>query len=83
MSFGNLSRKKKLVDVVRTYLIQLMNIVADRVFVWSRTLFVGKKGLEEAKQAIISYKTGQTKEMTPAIWTAKKIVDSTLHPGMR
>ncbi|PSR79742.1 Tricarboxylate/iron carrier [Coniella lustricola] len=45
-----------------------------------RTLFVGSKGLEEAKRAIISYKTGQTKEMTPAIWTAKKIVDSTLHP---
>lgn len=48
----------------------------------SRTLFVGKIGLEQAKQAIISYKTGQTKEMTPQLWQAKKIVDSTLHPGM-
>lgn len=48
----------------------------------SRTLFVGKRGLEQAKQAIISYKTGQTKEMTPQLWQAKKIVDSTLHPGM-
>ncbi|KAJ1303648.1 hypothetical protein OPQ81_008076 [Rhizoctonia solani] len=45
-----------------------------------RTLFAGKKGLERAKQAIISYKTGQTKEMTPELWQAKKIVDSTLHP---
>lgn len=46
-----------------------------------RTLFVGKHGLEQAKQAIIAYKTGQTKEMTPHLWYAKKIVDSTLHPG--
>lgn len=48
----------------------------------SRTLFVGKRGLEQAKQAITSYKTGQTKEMTPQLWQAKKIVDSTIHPGM-
>lgn len=48
----------------------------------SRTLFVGKHGLEQAKQAIVAYKTGQTKEMTPELWHAKKIVDSTLHPGM-
>ncbi len=47
----------------------------------SRTLFVGKTGLEQAKQAITSYKQGQVKEMTPEIWKAKKIVDSTLHPG--
>lgn len=46
-----------------------------------RTLFAGKRGLEQAKQAIIAYKTGQTKEMTPQLWQAKKIVDSTLHPG--
>lgn len=43
---------------------------------------MGKIGLEQAKQAIVSYKTGQTKEMTPQLWQAKKIVDSTLHPGM-
>lgn len=43
---------------------------------------MGKTGLEQAKQAIISYKTGQSKEMTPELWQAKKIVDSTLHPGM-
>lgn len=54
---------------------------ANAVTYLSRTLFVGKQGLEQAKQAIISYKTGQIKEMTPDIWHAKKIVDSTLHPG--
>lgn len=48
----------------------------------SRTLLVGKQGLERAKNAIIAYKTGQVKEMTPELWQAKKIVDSTLHPGM-
>ena len=41
-----------------------------------------KAQLEQAKQAIISYKTGETKEMTPQLWQAKKIVDSTLHPGL-
>lgn len=49
----------------------------------TRTLFVGKHGLEQAKQAIVAYKTGQTNEMTPELWQAKKIVDSTLHPGMQ
>lgn len=56
--------------------------LANSSMVLPRTLFVGKLGLEQAKQAIISYKTGQTKEMTPQLWQAKKIVDSTLHPGM-
>lgn len=46
-----------------------------------RTLFVSSKGLDEAKQLIVGYKTGQAKEMTPELWNAKKIVDSTLHPG--
>lgn len=45
-----------------------------------RTLLAGKTGLEQAKQAVIAYKQGQTKEMTPELWHAKKIVDSTLHP---
>ena len=31
--------------------------------------------------AIVAYKQGETKEMTPELWKAKKIVDSTLHPG--
>ncbi|POS75314.1 sideroflexin-5 [Diaporthe helianthi] len=45
-----------------------------------RTLLVGSTGLEQAKQALGLYKTGQVKEMTPELWKAKKIVDSTLHP---
>ena len=45
------------------------------------TLLVGKTGLEQAKKLLISYKTGETREMTPQLWKAKKIVDSTLHPG--
>ena len=47
-----------------------------------RTLFAGKSGLEQAKQAVTSYKKGEVKEMTPELWQAKKIVDSTLHPGI-
>lgn len=47
-----------------------------------RTLLVGKTGLEQAKKLIVDYKTGRIREMTPELWKAKKIVDSTLHPGM-
>lgn len=46
-----------------------------------RTLFTSSTGLEHAKELVSSYKTGQVKHMTPEIWQAKKIVDSTLHPG--
>ncbi|KAL8366934.1 hypothetical protein RB595_009130 [Gaeumannomyces hyphopodioides] len=45
-----------------------------------RTLLVNKSGLEQAKRALISYKQGHVKEMSPELWQAKKIVDSTLHP---
>ncbi|KIY02184.1 uncharacterized protein Z520_02322 [Fonsecaea multimorphosa CBS 102226] len=45
-----------------------------------RTLFVSSSGLENAKRLVTSYKTGEAKVMTPEIWQAKKIVDSTLHP---
>ncbi|KAI0480180.1 Tricarboxylate/iron carrier [Xylariaceae sp. FL0804] len=45
-----------------------------------RTLFAGKSGLEQAKKMVVAYKTGEIKEMTPELWTAKKTVDSTLHP---
>lgn len=45
-----------------------------------RTLFVSSSGLENAKKLVSSYKQGQTTSMTPEIWRAKKIVDSTLHP---
>lgn len=38
-------------------------------------------GLEHAKQLVSSYKKGEAKMMTPELWQAKKIVDSTLHPG--
>ena len=47
-----------------------------------RTLFVSNSGLENAKKLVSSYKQGQSKSMTPEIWQAKKVVDSTLHPGM-
>lgn len=46
-----------------------------------RTLFAGRSGLEAAKKALIDYKEGRVKEMSPELWQAKKIVDSTLHPG--
>lgn len=39
-------------------------------------------GLENAKKLIESYKGGQLLSMTPELWHAKKVVDSTLHPGM-
>ncbi|CAJ2510126.1 Uu.00g060260.m01.CDS01 [Anthostomella pinea] len=45
-----------------------------------RTLFAGKNGLEHAKKLVVAYKQGEIHEMTPELWKAKKIVDSTLHP---
>ncbi|WEW54609.1 Sideroflexin FSF1 [Emydomyces testavorans] len=45
-----------------------------------RTLFVSSAGLENAKRLLASYKDGHITAMTPEIWHAKKIVDSTLHP---
>lgn len=47
-----------------------------------RTLLVSKNGLEQAKSLITSYKLGKIPEMNPELWQAKKVVDSTLHPGM-
>ena len=46
-----------------------------------RTLFVTSSGLENAKRLITKYKIGEIKAMTPELWWAKKVVDSTLHPG--
>ena len=46
-----------------------------------RTLLVSKGGLEEAKNLVSQYKQGKVSTMTPELWKAKKIVDSTLHPG--
>ncbi|KAI1361567.1 sideroflexin-5 [Xylaria arbuscula] len=45
-----------------------------------RTLLAGKSGLEDAKRLVMAYKQGEINEMTPELWKAKKIVDSTLHP---
>jgi len=47
----------------------------------SRTLLTSSTGLQHAKDLITEYKQNQIPEMTPDLWTAKKIVDSTLHPG--
>jgi len=41
---------------------------------------VGSAGLEQAKNSLIAYKEGKINSMTPELWYAKKIVDSTLHP---
>jgi hypothetical protein len=48
----------------------------------NRTLLVTKAGLEHAKSVIAGYKQGKVAEMNDELWKAKKIVDSTLHPGM-
>ena len=47
----------------------------------SRTLLVSSQQLEYSKQILTQYKMGQVKEMNDDLWKAKKIVDSTLHPG--
>jgi tricarboxylate carrier len=47
----------------------------------NRTLFTSSAGLEQAKSLIVDYKKGKLAEMTPELWTAKKTIDSTLHPG--
>jgi sideroflexin-5 len=43
-------------------------------------LLTSSAGLEHAKQLVASYKQGKVPEMTPELWHAKKIIDSTLHP---
>jgi len=44
------------------------------------TLFAGATGLEAAKKLVTDYKTGKIEHMSPSLWHAKKVVDSTLHP---
>jgi hypothetical protein len=44
-------------------------------------LLVSSAGLEQAKRLIASYKQHEVPSMTPELWKAKKVVDSTLHPG--
>jgi hypothetical protein len=55
-------------------------IPADRLE--NRTLLVSAAGLDQAKALISSYKQGKIQSMSPELWHAKKVVDSTLHPGM-
>ncbi|EMC92314.1 hypothetical protein BAUCODRAFT_569670 [Baudoinia panamericana UAMH 10762] len=45
-----------------------------------RTLLTSTTGLEHAKTLLTQYKQGKIQSMTPELWKAKKIVDSTLHP---
>ncbi|KKK18252.1 hypothetical protein AOCH_001944 [Aspergillus ochraceoroseus] len=45
-----------------------------------RMLFTSSTGLEQAKRLISSYKQNELPAMTPELWQAKKVVDSTLHP---
>lgn len=42
---------------------------------------MSSSGLEAAKNLVSSYKQSQIPLMTPDLWRAKKVVDSTLHPG--
>lgn len=46
-----------------------------------RTLLVNQARLEHAKDLVAGYKQGKMGEMSTELWKAKKIVDSTLHPG--
>ncbi|KAI9374321.1 Tricarboxylate/iron carrier [Aspergillus egyptiacus] len=45
-----------------------------------RMLFVSSAGLQQAKHLISQYKLNKIPAMTPELWRAKKVVDSTLHP---
>ena len=54
---------------------------SDQLMSSPRTLFVSGAGLEEAKRTIVAYRQGRIQSLTPEVWKAKKIVDSTLHPG--
>lgn len=43
-------------------------------------LFVTSTSIERSKQLIDSYRCGKLPTITPELWHAKKVVDSTLHP---
>ncbi|KAJ4288539.1 Sideroflexin FSF1 [Kalmusia sp. IMI 367209] len=45
-----------------------------------RTLLTSAAGLENAKQLVTAYKMGKIRDMTPELWSAKKTIDSTIHP---
>lgn len=48
----------------------------------SRTLLVNAQGLEQARSLVTGYKQGRQVEMDSDLWHAKKVLDSTLHPGV-
>ena len=56
--------------------------LASEMLMSLRTLLVGREGLDHAKSLIAGYKQGKIRDMNAELWSAKKIVDSTLHPGM-
>ncbi|KAK7203731.1 Tricarboxylate/iron carrier [Myxozyma melibiosi] len=45
-----------------------------------RMLLVTKKDLEESKSLVSAYKNGKIANMTPELWRAKLVLDSTIHP---
>ena len=61
-------------SVLQLSILQWLTILAS-------TLFAGTSGLDRAKTLVTEYKTGKIERMSPELWQAKKIVDSTLHPG--
>lgn len=56
-------------------------MVRTNTYNFHRTLLVSKDGLEHAKSLVSGYKQGNISAMNADLWNAKKIVDSTLHPG--
>jgi hypothetical protein len=46
-----------------------------------RTLFTSSTALQHSKDILIQYKAGKIQDMNDDLWKAKKIVDSTIHPG--
>ncbi|OJD30188.1 mitochondrial cation transporter [Diplodia corticola] len=52
----------------------------ERGGISSQTLLTGSTGLAHAKDLVSAYKQGKIADMTPDLWKAKKIIDSTLHP---
>lgn len=43
-------------------------------------LLVSNKELERSKEILGKYKKGEIADMSPELWRAKKVVDSTIHP---
>ncbi len=43
--------------------------------------FASKARLQQAKELVSSYRHGHIATVTPDVWTAKRLLDSTLHPG--